>query len=406
MPSETWIFVFGIAAAFVLFFVTGLFGHKLAVQGPAILTMLGILGTFWGVAEGLLRFDPQNIKEGLPTLLGGLKTAFYASIAGVFGAIILKMLLPWIGAPFAKRTSAPQDATAGDIVQALNDLKSVVGGEGESTLISQIKLMRQDTNDRLDSLQKAQTEALSKLSEMGSATLVEALKQVIFDFNQKITEQFGDNFKQLNQAVGKLLEWQDQYMKHVDSTSENLGHLISQSSSIVENQTEITAKSERFAEVSEGLAHMLEGLETQKSQMLETISSLGRVFEKSADALPALELRIVEVANQMASASKQSQDILTSSIKDSSSALSKNLEALVAETSRSHAEHSRKIAEQVDKSKQQIELLDAALAEELTKSLNSLGRQLASLSEKFVSDYTPLTERLREVVRLSKAVTQ
>ncbi len=160
MPSETWIFVFGIAAAFVLFFVLGLFGHKLAVQGPAILTMLGILGTFWGVAEGLLRFDPQNIKEGLPTLLGGLKTAFYASIVGVFGAIILKMLLPWIGAPFAKRTSAPQDATAGDIVQALNDLKSVVGGEGESTLISQIKLMRQDTNDRLDSLQKAQTEAL------------------------------------------------------------------------------------------------------------------------------------------------------------------------------------------------------------------------------------------------------
>ena len=209
-----------------------------------------------------------------------------------------------------------------DIVQVLTDVKSVIGGEGKSTLISQIKLMRQDTNDRLDSLQRAQTEALSKLSEMGSATLVEALKQVIFDFNEKITEQFGDNFKQLNQAVGKLLEWQDQYMKHVDSTSENLGHLISQSNSIVENQTTLTSRAEQFTAVSEGLAHMLVGLETQKSQLLDTISSLGRVLEKSSDALPALETRIIEVASQMANASKQSQDILTSSIKDTSAALS------------------------------------------------------------------------------------
>ena len=77
----------------------------------------------------------------------------------------------------------------------------------------------------------------------------------------------------------------------------------------------------------------------------------------------------------------------------------------MAETNRSHSDHSRKIAEQVEKSRQQIELLDAALADELTKSLNSLGRQLASLSEKFVSDYTPLTERLRDLVKVSKAVS-
>jgi hypothetical protein len=31
-----------------------------------------------------------------------------------------------------------------------------------------------------------------------------------------------------------------------------------------------------------------------------------------------------------------------------------------------------------------------------------MGQQLASLSEKFVRDYTPLTDRLREIVNISK----
>jgi SMC interacting uncharacterized protein involved in chromosome segregation len=47
--------------------------------------------------------------------------------------------------------------------------------------------------------------------------------------------------------------------------------------------------------------------------------------------------------------------------------------------------------------------LDKGLQEELTKSLETLGRQLASLSEKFVADYNPLTDKLREVVRLAAA---
>jgi hypothetical protein len=62
--------------------------------------------------------------------------------------------------------------------------------------------------------------------------------------------------------------------------------------------------------------------------------------------------------------------------------------------SSSSSEHNRQIAEMVAKTKDQIAALDRALSEELTKSLESFGRQLSALSEKFVSDYTPLTDRL------------
>ena len=51
---------------------------------------------------------------------------------------------------------------------------------------------------------------------------------------------------------------------------------------------------------------------------------------------------------------------------------------------------------------QQTKLLDAALQEELKKAIETMGSHLASLSNKFVQDYSPLTERLRDVVRMSE----
>ena len=44
------------------------------------------------------------------------------------------------------------------------------------------------------------------------------MKGVIREFNEKISEQFGDNFKQLNEAVGRLLEWQENYRTQIEQT--------------------------------------------------------------------------------------------------------------------------------------------------------------------------------------------
>ena len=42
--------------------------------------------------------------------------------------------------------------------------------------------------------------------------------------------------------------------------------------------------------------------------------------------------------------------------------------------------------------------MDEGLNQELSKSLNSLGSQLASISEKFVKDYSELTSKMNQVV--------
>lgn len=51
---------------------------------PPFFTTIGIFGTFLGIATGLYLFDVQDIENSIPVLLGGLKTAFIASIFGIF----------------------------------------------------------------------------------------------------------------------------------------------------------------------------------------------------------------------------------------------------------------------------------------------------------------------------------
>jgi uncharacterized protein YukE len=59
-----------------------------------------------------------------------------------------------------------------------------------------------------------------------------------------------------------------------------------------------------------------------------------------------------------------------------------------------------------EKLERQVGILEESLEAELTQSLNTLGIQLASLSEKFVSDYSPLTDKLQRLVRVAEAVNE
>lgn len=58
-------------------------------QLPSLISTLGVIGTFVGITIGLLAFDPNNLDKSIPELLEGLKTAFFTSLFGMVGSIIL-----------------------------------------------------------------------------------------------------------------------------------------------------------------------------------------------------------------------------------------------------------------------------------------------------------------------------
>lgn len=62
-------------------------------QIPTLISTLGVLGTFLGITKGLLSFDTDDLNTSIPLLLNGLKTAFFTSLEGMFGSLILNGML-------------------------------------------------------------------------------------------------------------------------------------------------------------------------------------------------------------------------------------------------------------------------------------------------------------------------
>ena len=64
---------------------------------PALLTTAGVLGTFLGISLGLSDFDPGGDSKKLMSsaiiLLGGMKTAFYTSLVGMFFSLLFMIWL-------------------------------------------------------------------------------------------------------------------------------------------------------------------------------------------------------------------------------------------------------------------------------------------------------------------------
>ncbi len=203
--------------------------HALA----GLTTTLGIFGTFLGIFFGLLGFDVTNIAASVPQLLGGLKTAFLTSIAGMLAGLLLKEF-PRVYGIRVHHDHDTEQATVETMARCLSEIEQnqrdlletesrqlariekALCGEGETTLLTQIQRLRTSFVDKQDELITSFNEFARKVADNNSKALIEALTQVMQDFNVKINEQFGDNFKRLNEAVGKILEWQQEYGRQVD----------------------------------------------------------------------------------------------------------------------------------------------------------------------------------------------
>lgn len=294
-------------------------------EGPSIFTTAGIFFTFLGIAEGLYQFDPQKIDASIPTLLDGLKTAFIASVVGVGAALTLKLRYAIFGVKRSSSNERAEGATVDDLYGQLVNLQRSLVGEGESTVISQLKLSRQDTNDRLDTLGKSQAAFMQRLAESNSKALIIALQEVIRDFNSKITEQFGDNFKQLNEAVGAMLEWQEKYREQV-------GEMIHHQALAAENMIiassrydALISNAEDFSKIAAALNSLLNGLEIQRGQITESLAHLGQLLGAAAAGLPQIETKIVQLTEQVTQGVKQNQDEMTSILRGASTTLESSI---------------------------------------------------------------------------------
>ncbi|WP_299142650.1 hypothetical protein [uncultured Vibrio sp.] len=282
-----------------------------------ILTSLGILGTFAGIVVGLMDFDPQNIDGSIESLLGGLKTAFLTSLAGMAGSIFYKAALGLIpqkeleesksvGPEEIFSVMSQQLQASTEQLNASNELLSAIKGDEDSSLTSQIKNLRTDINDGQRTLNEQfkqtternaefQSTLWKKMDEFGellskSATeqVINALKEVIVDFNEKLTEQFGENFKRLDESVKKLVDWQENYRHQLEDMATKYQLGVDAISSTEKSVAHINERAEAIPVTMEKLHQVMELGHGQVTELEHRLEAFKDLRDKAVEAMPQI----------------------------------------------------------------------------------------------------------------------
>lgn len=489
------------------------FTEKTAHDAPGILITMGIFATFYGIASGLYSFNMENVEASLPHLINGIKFAFWASVAGVGTALTLKIRYAIFGTKDQEPT-VQEGATIDDLVlhlkassESLTRLQNAIAGHEDSSMLTQLKLSRSDQNDRLDALKRAFQEFAEKQAENNSKALIEALREVIRDFNEKIHEQFGENFKQLNEAVGRVNDWQEQYRLQMAEMIEQQKQTAADMKKSSEAFNSLLENAAEFSDIADDLKQTIGTMSALEKALEENLRALATLVDSAKSGIPTIEKKVLEIVDDVGKGAKASADIIEGQVKQSTaeqantikahgelitrnlqdmhnaldkqvSAIGATLEqsahqmavsvntqndinkrsietlssnvmklseslteqvtlsakqvtsavekqntdvtktiqdtgaqlqqqvtalsqALATSIQRHNETIGKNIADMSRNTEQQVLALDAELASALKKSLDSLGQQLGALSTKFVQDYGPLTEKLREVVALA-----
>jgi hypothetical protein len=351
------VFILAIAAIWLAFNVR--YNARVIELGPTILTTLGIFGTFLGVALGLSHFDTGNVQASVPSLLAGLKTAFWASVFGVGAAVQLKMREFLIGAFAKKKKTSGQTLSP---LAVLVDIREALAGYGDASLPQQIRMLRQDMGDRLvgeiagnrketaerlsairqgqvDTLAqmelagRVQQKALHNLAGGATENLVAALQKVVTDFNLKVASQFGENYRELGDAVRQLLAWQEDYRETIRTTNLQLGDTLRQLGYAAGDFRAVTTGSEQFAQTAERVARVMDGIEAGENRLMVLAQSVAKVAEDASGRIPFIEDRIAELTSQMMRAVQDNQASVHATLIGSAEALQATVGAVQAELS-------------------------------------------------------------------------
>ncbi len=344
--------IFAVAFSWMLFFA--LLDHRSLKRGnhndhKSVIVSIGVLGTFIGIFLGLWYFDTDDIDGSVPKLLDGLKLAFSTSIAGMLISILLSGLqrnaiiggndelsvLNRINDNLSKLDSLPQleeqlkgirlefrDEQRQTRLSAETGFQGVKDGLGALAKISATAAKDESLNSfRIDvheeqlrarnfieeqfkTTNQSLKEAIDVLSKGATEEIIRALENVIADFNKNLVDQFGDNFKQLNEAVAKLLIWQEQYKEIVEK---DYGLLIEIRESLGQTGKTlelIATRNDEFRTVYEQLGTLIRTYDTQLLSLNQQLDQYAKMGEKATAAFASLESGFEKVQTGLGSQSE------------------------------------------------------------------------------------------------------
>ena len=133
------------------------------------------------------------------------------------------------------------------------------------------------------------------MAEENSKAFIEALNKTIKDFNNNLIESFGSNFKQLNEAVIKLVDWQEHYKETIESTTENQRMIFDSFTGIEKELQTFSSETKNINSIVTELSTITKESMEQNIKLNETLSVFSELNSHAKELIPNL----VEINNNI-----------------------------------------------------------------------------------------------------------
>ena len=384
IPASTWLWLAAIITVFVICLVLVikfkksdklLANRRIVEYFPTFVSTLGVLGTFYGITVGLLAFDTADLDKSIPGLLDGLKTAFFTSLAGMIGSMILSA--------FISRKQDENDGGVSDINQAAGTICQAVQQMSELNKATIERLSEQMAEQEKDrkAFYRSMGDVMDKVKESQSA-IAETL--------QSINTSQGSAASALDSLV-ILQRSQEGALDSIKETATSMVNSIGSLEEVTSAQTESLDAMRKYSEeVSEFTHHVPEildvvgGISTTQDEINEQVQKLKDILDAEVDQIERsmdktnnlLERKFDEFTELL---KKSNTEALVEVMKNVTAEFQKQMDALI----------SKLIQENFDQLNQSVERLNQ-WQQENKEMIASLTRQYKEMAENFEATSTSL----------------
>jgi DNA anti-recombination protein RmuC len=150
--------------------------------------------------------------------------------------------------------------------------------------------------------------ALDSFAEMMSRAateqIIDALKSVIQEFNEKLTVQFGENFKALDESVKSLVVWQEQYRGQVEKMSDQYEQSVQSLIGTREAVAGIWSECENIPKAMHDLKDVLEVNQHQIGELQRHLEAFVSMRDKAIEAVPMIQGQVENLGQQLAASTE------------------------------------------------------------------------------------------------------
>lgn len=445
LDSLHYIAVSVIAFFVILFIYNDRKNNKANAQFPSLLITIGIAFTFLGIALGLKEFDTEDPASSLSFLVDGIKTAFWGSLFGVVGSIVLKAhAIIFLkenavdleydeklnqfyqqhselceNSKSLKNIDQKLDDNNQKLIQSIVELGIDIDENNKNNMqgflttivnsLSGVEQIQRNTQNliagEISELRLEFIEYANKQAEINTQIFIQALENTIEKFNANLIDTLGENFKHLNKSIENLVEWQGNYAQHVEVQTDKYSEMATQIHNIKVDFSQLLDDTNRFNRIVEQLNTLLLSTDQKNNEFSSRIESFYAALDSKVidieNTRRVLDQGFLSFEKQLISSEQSVRQIFNDIhifIQDSHKN-SLNVQTQMGQELQNQNTHMHKTLEQSQiMLNNSLSTLESKLQETLNQSLKTLGQQLGSLSSKFADDYEPITINLKKIL--------